>query len=63
MRLVRRFVVACMKYNILSKGVHILGHKNVLVDLLSRFQFQEFRKRAPFMHDHPTTVDPKFLVI
>lgn len=63
MRLVRIFVVACMKYNIISKAVHIQGHKNVLADLLSRFRFQEFRKRAPFMHDHPTTVDPKFLVI
>ncbi len=63
MRLVRIFVVACMKYNIIFKAVHIQGHKNVLADLLSRFRFQEFRKKAPFMHDHPTTVDPKFLVI
>ena len=63
MRLVRRFVVAYMKYTILLKAVHIQGHTNVLADLLSRFRFQELRKRAPFMHDHPTTVDPKFLVI
>jgi hypothetical protein len=63
MRLVWRFVVACMKYNILPKAVHIQGYKNVLADLLSRFRFQEFRKRAPFMHDHPTIVDSKFLVM
>ena len=63
MRLVRIFVVACMKYNIIPKAVHIQGHKNGLADLLSRFLFQEFRKRAPVMHDHPTTVDPKLLFI
>jgi hypothetical protein len=63
MRLVRRFVVACMKYNILHKAVHIQGHKKVLSDLLSRFRFQEFRKRVPFIHDYPTTVDPRFLAI
>ena len=63
MILVRIFVVACMKYNIIPKAVHIHGHKNALADLLSRFRFQEFRKRVPFIHDHPTTVDPKFLVI
>ena len=62
-RLVRKFVVACMKYNILPKVVHIQGNKKVLTDLLSRFRFQEFRKRVPFIHDYPTTVDPKFLVI
>jgi hypothetical protein len=63
MRLVRKFVVACMKYNILPKVVYIQGNKKVLTDLLSRFRFQEFRKRVPFIHDYPTTVDPKFLVI
>jgi hypothetical protein len=63
MRLVRRFVVSCMKYNMLPKAVHIQGNNNVLADLLSRFRFQEFRKRAPFMHDHPTTVDPNSLSI
>jgi hypothetical protein len=47
------YVAACMKYNILPKAVHIQGHEQVLADLLSRFRF----------HDHPTRVDPKFLVI
>ena len=63
MRLVRKFVVACMKCNILPKVVYLQGNKKVLTDLLSRFRFQEFRKRVPFIHDYPTTVDPKFLVI
>jgi hypothetical protein len=63
MRLVRKFVVACIKYNILPKVVHIQGNKKVLTDLLSRFRFQEFRKGVPFIHDYPTTVDPKFIVI
>ena len=63
MRLVRIFVVACMKYNIIPKVVHIQGHNNVLADLLSRFRFQEFRKRVPFIHEYPTRVDPKFFVI
>ena len=63
MRLLRRFVVVCMKYNILPKAVHIQGHRYVLADLFSRFRFQEFRKRVPFIHEYPTRVDPKFFVI
>ncbi len=37
MHLVRRLVLACMKFNILIKSVHVPGKLNVLPDLLSRF--------------------------
>jgi hypothetical protein len=47
MRLVRRFVVACMKYNILRKAVHIQGHKNVLADLAFTFSVSGVQKESP----------------
>ena len=33
--LVRRFVLACMKFNILTRCVHVPGHSNTLPDLIS----------------------------
>jgi len=57
MKLVRRLVVASMKFNILMKAEHIPGHFNILADLLSRFQIQQFRARAPYMNREPTLVD------
>lgn len=56
MSLVRKFVLLCMRYNILTKAVHIPGSKNILPDLLSRFQIEEFKNRAPQMHIQPTPV-------
>jgi len=38
MVLVRRFVIACMRQNILIHTEHIPGIYNVLPDLLSRFE-------------------------
>ena len=35
MVLVRRFVLACMKFNILTKCVHLEGSSNILPDLVS----------------------------
>ena len=49
MCLVRRFVLCCMHYNILTKAVHIQGKLNTLPDLLSRFQEEEFHRLAPDM--------------
>ena len=57
MKLVRRLVVASMKFNILMKAEHIPGHCNIIGDLLSRFQIQQFRARAPYMNREPTLVD------
>ena len=47
MVLVRRFVIACMRQNILIHAEHIPGIYNVVPDLLSRLQIDKFRELAP----------------
>ena len=47
MILVRRFVLASMKFNILFKAIHISTHLNVSCDALSRFQMERFREASP----------------
>lgn len=56
MRLVRRLVVAALKYNILIRARHIAGKSNLLADHLSRFQFQKARMLAPDLAPHPTVI-------
>ena len=63
MVLVRRFVLACMKFNILTKCVHLEGSSNILPDLVSRFQIKEFRRLAPQMDREPTTVPAELLIM
>ena len=62
MVLVRRFVLACMKFNILTKCVHLEGSSNILPDLVSRFQIEEFRRLAPQMDREPPTVPAELLI-
>ena len=45
-----------MRYNILTKAVHIPGHLNTLPDLLSRFQVDQFHRMAPNMDPLPTAI-------
>ena len=52
MCLVRRFVLSCMRFNILTRltrCVHIEGRFNtsILPDLVSRFKVEEFHQLAP----------------
>ena len=56
MQLVRRLVLACMKYNTLLRCVHISGKYNILPDLLSRLQVKEFHHLAPDMDKIPTLI-------
>ena len=60
--LVRRFVISCMKYNLLIKAVHVPGKFNQLPDALSRFQIAKFHSLAPWMDEKPTPV-PNHLFI
>ena len=62
MHLVRRFVMSCMKYNLLIKAVHVPGKFNQLPDALSRFQIAKFHSLAPWMDEKPTPV-PNHLFI
>lgn len=63
MALVRRLVIASMKYNILLRAEHIPGKYNILPDLLSRLQIQKFQATAPYMDKTPTLVPQDLLML
>ena len=56
MKLVRRLVLVCMRFNILLRCVHVAGRFNILPDLLSRLQVEEFLRLAPDMDKVPTPI-------
>jgi len=60
MKLVRFFVLQCLKLNITFCARHIAGKNNNVADALSRFQMGRFREAAPTADVEPTTV-PTFL--
>lgn len=49
MRLLRRLVLAGLKYNIVLRAKHISGKSNLVADKLSRFEFQNARRWAPWL--------------
>ena len=61
MKLVRRLVLATMKFNLLVKAVHIQGKVNILPDLLSRSQINKFRSLASQMDKQATTIPEHLL--
>lgn len=63
MCLVRRFVLACMKNNILTHCIHIEGCRNTLSDLVSRSKVADFHRLAPQMDKQPTPVPESLLRI
>ena len=63
MSLVRRLVLAALKYNVLFKAKHIPGFTNVVADHLSRLSFQEARAVAPWLDAAPTPVPPHLMCI
>ena len=58
MRLVRLFVLQCLKFNILFKARHIPGHVNESADALSRFQMARFRAAVPLAESTMTPLPP-----
>jgi hypothetical protein len=56
MILVRRFVLAVMRHNILFSAEHIPGMVNTLPDLLSRLQIKKFREMSVEMDIKPTII-------
>lgn len=62
MCLVRRLVLASMKFNILLRAEHIPGKYNILPDLLSRLQIKKFQALAPHM-DKTSTLIPQDLLM
>ena len=61
MFLIRRFVLICMKYNILAKAVHVPGNLNVQSDLLSRALVQKFKDVTPGSLPMPVNI-PRHLL-
>jgi hypothetical protein len=47
MKLVRQFVLQCLKVNLTFYARHIPGKLNNIADALSRFQMERFRQLAP----------------
>ena len=56
MQLVRKLVLACLKFNILFQSSHVEGCKNVLADSLSRLQVDTFRRLSPDSKPLPTLI-------
>ena len=56
MKLLRRFIVHCLKFSILFRAKHVPGIDNVLSDKLSRLQIAEFHRLAPQMDQFPVEV-------
>ena len=47
MKLVRFFILQCLKFNLTFCAKHIVGKNNNIADALSRFQMERFRFLAP----------------
>ena len=54
---VRKFVLVCLRQNILFQAKHVPGFKNTLADALSCLQIPRFKKLAPaYMDPMPTVI-------
>lgn len=58
MKLVRHFVILCLKYNIMCRLKHIPGVLNIVPDLLSRLQVEKARAAAPQLVPTPEAIPP-----
>lgn len=56
MRLIRHFVVLCLRWNIWFKAMYVPGHTNEIADSLSRFQMTRFRHLAPNAEQQGTPI-------
>lgn len=58
MRLVRAFVLQCLRINTLISVRHVPGLENGVADALSRFQEERFRQLAPAACPYPDPMPP-----
>ena len=56
MKLVRKLVVACLRYNLYVKGQHVPGYQNIIVDKISRLQIEAALAAAPWLERTPTPI-------
>lgn len=62
-KLVRRLVLAALRYNLYFRAKHIPGKNNIVADRLSRLQFQEAFSVAPWLNPSAVQVDSHLLQI
>ena len=60
MILVRKFVLLCMKLEVVFKAVHISSKCNKIADALSRMQWERFRREAPAARIDPDPIPLHF---
>ena len=63
MKLMRRFMVNVLKYNILFEAIHIPGVLNIAADQLSRFQMKEFHSQFPDMDKVDTPIPHQMMTL
>lgn len=63
MKLIRRLVLAALRFNVYFRAKHILGKYNVVADRLSRLLFQEARAVAPWLRETPVQVESHLIQI
>ena len=56
LQLIRRFVLKCLRTNIVFQARHMPGQLNSIADSLSRLQWERFRRLAPGADSHLTPV-------
>ena len=56
MKLVRRLVLACLRFNILFRSRHVPGYQNIIADHLSRLQIDKARQKAPWLDATPVPI-------
>ena len=63
MKLVRRLILAALKYNVHVRSKHMPGKSNAVCDLLSLFSLQEAHYLATWLDRNPTVVPAHYLLI
>ena len=60
MALLRSLVLIALQYNIQLKSIHVLGSKNEISEAISRFQWERFRRLAPWANPYSCQVPTEF---
>ena len=63
MKMMRRFMLNVLKYNILFEAIHIPGVLNIAADQLSRFQMNEFHSQFPEMDKVGTPIPHQMMTL
>ena len=62
MKLLRKLVLLCMRYNILIKSAHISGSLNLTCDFLSRNQVGKAKICRPTLVEDPMVIPEEWML-